>query len=194
MAVIPAGFGQANLRFQGDALPTGAEITFGFDHDGSASLSDCATAFANAWTVSDIPALQTNGVELVEVLIKLGPNATGPAGVFGFSIPGESVSATYPPNTAMLIRRVTAIGGRSGRGRIYMPGVPEPQADGAGVLDTTYLSDAETAWDNFRGTISLAGLPLVLLHGETSPLSVPTAITDLAVAASLATQRRRLRR
>ena len=110
---------------------------------------------------------------------------------------GTQGSASVPQNTATLIRKTTAVGGRRGRGRMFIPGIAESVVNNQGVLTTA-------AVDQFNVSAALLRVPSaftgdanvvdggVLFH-ESAP-TTPTAITALIVQTTCATQRRRLRR
>jgi hypothetical protein len=192
MTNIPSGYAQVNLKFGGTAFPTGAECTFGVR---LLTADDPATV---ASTIEDITLTRLQDrlpstVTLNSVLVKFGPNATGPFDDFGSNTPGTGSSGNVNPNMAMLIKKGTNLGGRKGRGRMYWP-VAEDQVDQAGVLKTspdqvTAMNEALADW---AADLVAADLPLMLLHND--PGDTPSAITTLATQAITATQRRRLRR
>lgn len=103
-------------------------------------------------------------------------------------------------NTALLLRKVTALGGRKNRGRMYIPGPKETALDAGGFLVGTYLPDQEAAVASY-----LSGLRATLWFDEPYlfhsydtaappvPLPAPTEITALHFQNRAATQRRRMR-
>lgn len=193
--LIPLGYAQANLRFSGANAPTGAEITLGLDVTGFApGPSAAAEAVHDAYTTALIQNLQVESIALDTVLVKYGPNATGPSGEFSDPVPGAETDEGVPPNTAMLVQKVTAFGGRAGRGRLFLPGLPETRLEDTGVFTALWVSSAVTAFDAFHTALTAADLPPVLLHDEGSPIATPTPITSFEPVALAATQRQRLRR
>lgn len=193
--IIPVNFAQANLRFTGLAAPSGAEITLGLDVELYAgSAADAAEDVAIAWASTDICDHQTTTIALTNVLVKFGPNATGMSGEYPANVPGTTGAAATPPNTAMLVQKVTGFGGRTGRGRFYIPGMSEGQVDSDGTWSPTWVTGMQTALEVFRTNLLTAGLVPVLLHGPDSPVGAPMPITSFAVSSTAATQRRRLRR
>lgn len=188
--IIPVGFGQVNFQFTGGGVPQGAEITFGFSNNADQSAADCAQDFADAWGTSNCDESYSASINMTNVHIKLGPNATGPQADLAVSFPGVLAGSMVPPNTAFLIRKVTEQGGRQGRGRFFIPGVPEADVDSAGGVLAVRVTALDTIWNTFGTTVALGGLPLVLLHSDAL---APTQITGFATAARVATQRRRLR-
>lgn len=192
---IPLGYAQVNFVFSGLSCPTGAECTLGVDVTGFAgSATDAADAVNAAWDTSNINTLQVVTCELAETRVKFGPTATGPTGINTDAISGADGSPGVSPNTAFLIHKVTAFGGRAGRGRLYLPGMDETQVNDSGDIDGT-LTDAMTgAWEVLRDELESADLRAVLLHGPDSPLSGGTVITGFVCDGFAASQRRRMRR
>lgn len=193
MALIPAGYIQANLRFSGDSSPNGAEVTLGFDASGYVGdVADMATEIGNEW-IASIRTVMPSTVVLASVLVKAGPNATGPAAEVAVSSAGSGGGASASPNVAILVRKNTAAGGRTGRGRFYHPGPQESEVNPNGTLSGAFVSGMQTEVNDFFGALATAGLDSVLLHSETSPVTTPTPITSFTVDSRVATQRRRLR-
>lgn len=191
---IPAGYAQANIRFTGGIVPTGAECTIGIDL-GVSSLTpfEVAEVVGGAWNAS-FQAELSDQMLMQEVYVKFGPDATGPSDTSTFASPGARPLAPLPANTAVLVRKITDLGGRAGRGRFYVPGFVETPVSGNGVIDATELGLLQAAADTFYGNLTAGDFGLVVLHQPGSPLSTPTPITGLAVDSTVATQRQRLRR
>lgn len=192
--VIPAGYGQVNYRFAGAACPNGAEVTFGLEGSGFAGTPSDAAAILNGLWASGWSSIQTNQVALVDVLVKFGPDDTGPSGTSPGAATGDISSSGASPAVSLLVQKVTALGGRAGRGRAFIPGISEADVSVSGVIDSAYLAAAATAFETFRTDCAAADLSLVLLHGAESPITTPTPITELVPQAIAATQRRRQRR
>ena len=193
--IIPTGFAQANFKFTGAAVPTGAEVTMGLFVDTFTGDPEAAAdAAANAWGTALMQGLQTIDITLSSVLVKFGPNATGPSFERPTGIQGTQTDATAAPNLALLVRKNTSGGGRTGRGRFYIPGVSEDDINEGGVLSGGYLSLAVTACNDFHTELVAADLTPALLHSAGSPVQQPLPITSFSPDATAATQRRRMRR
>lgn len=113
---------------------------------------------------------------------------------------GLGSSNSLPQNTAVLIRKNTARGGRQGKGRLYFPGVPEGNVDNIGNIASATRALWQGAADSFLFNLQNTGEPgegmddpmiPLLLHND---LDDPDVITSLTVMPVVATQRRRLRR
>lgn len=193
---IPAGYGQANLVFGGTALPLGAQTTFGFEVGVgfTGDPVDAGDAIVQAYKSSVFYQNLAQGADLLGCLVKFGPTATGPSGFYSEVVNSSATGGAAVPNVAFLIRKGTGQGGRAGRGRCYVPGVPEENVlDGGGLNGATVLQ-ITADWANFMGKVVLEDLNPVLLHGVGSPLTSPTLITSWECDSTVATQRRRLRR
>ena len=185
--IIPSGFGQCTIFFTGTGAPTGAACTWGFDHTGFADPDVVAAAQMGMFNTNIMPELcDTVSTTLCEV--KFGPNDTGPVGTDAAGTAGGVAATSAPPNTAYLVSKRTALGGRANRGRLYLPGVDEADVSAQGTFGTTALQAAVDQWLTDQDTNQL---PMVILHND---VGSPTPVTQLIVSNRVATQRRRLRR
>src|SRR5215207_3150713 len=152
--LIPEGYAQVNLKFGGVALPLGAEITFGV------ALGDSAyTALyvaENAITAYEGTVMPWHSINttLVGCRAKLGPNATGGFGDVSGTAVGEGTGEALPPSVAIMAEKVTAFGGRRGRGRMYLPGIDEDSVDMGGVVDPANVSGINTALAGFLAALA----------------------------------------
>ena len=94
----------------------------------------------------------------------------------------------------MLVHKVTAVGGRRGRGRAYIPGAPATAIDNTGVVDSAYMVANQPRLTTFGTACATNDIGLVVLHGGEGTLPVPYDVTNLVLDGKVATQRRRLRR
>jgi hypothetical protein len=194
MMIIPEGFCQINFRYINGENEHGGEWTFAAEiglHDDPTEVANIMKA---AYVDANFPAFQCPTWGVREVAVKFGPNITGPSGVSsGSVVAGTESGSSVPANTAVIVRKVTAAGGRAGRGRFYFPGIAENRVDGGGNIDGTYVDGLQTACGTFLADMVAAGLPPVLLHAAGSPITDPTPITALTVLSRCGTQRDRMR-
>lgn len=192
--IIPTGYAQANWQLGGAALPLGAEITLGLDVSGfSFGASSAASECVSAWN-DNIDPVMPSQITLNSVLVKYGPTATGPSAVAASGNIGSGSGSPTSPQVAFLVRKLTAQGGRAGRGRFFLPGVTEGVVDEAGIVSGAALTALGAALDGFYADLVASNLEPVLLHSAGSPVSTPTPITSFELDNRVATQRRRLRR
>lgn len=187
---IPADYGQATLKYSGAALAYPAANVFGFANAGAETAEDAAGVIESAWTGTVMPLL-CDEVTLDSVLVKLGPDATGPSFELSSSTAGGDADNPDRANTAYLVRKNTDFGGRMGRGRMYLPGVNEADVADFGTVSGAKVTALDTELEDFLAALALGGIPMVLLHGDTT---TPYPVTSLTAQSVTATQRRRMRR
>lgn len=192
--LIPTGYAQVNYRLTGTGVPNGAEITMGLDVNGfTGTVADAAAAAFDA--AEPLMSSQiSNSVSITEVLMKYGPNATGPQVVDTGNFTGGSSGPAVPPNTSVLVTKITGAGGRTGRGRFYLPGIDETIVTNGGEIPPANMPTLQGSVDAFWTNLVNADLIPALLHAPGSPISAPLPIVGFVVSNRVATQRRRLRR
>ncbi|HST63361.1 MAG TPA: hypothetical protein VLK84_31915, partial [Longimicrobium sp.] len=144
--VIPPGYAHVvhSLRWTGDAQPMA--VTYGI-WCAPALTTDAnvlASQLAQAWIDNYLPVMQTQ-VQLAQTEVTLratGESALDPPviGVSSLSGAGAGAGAVIPQNSAFLIHKRGATGGRGGRGRFYLPGVAESQVDANGTVDPAQVT------------------------------------------------------
>lgn len=190
--VIPDGYGQVNLRFVWPTTQLKAEVVFGISlTDESMSISDAANAVETAYLDAPMTDAQSHFIGLETILVKFGPNDTGPSFELPASHGGGNSGQGVTPNTCLLVKKTTSVGGRRGRGRIYWPGIEEGVIDAYGNIDPTALDTYQDLFTTFKEALSSSDVPMVVLHAETG--FTPHLVDSLICQNVAATQRRRLR-
>jgi hypothetical protein len=187
--IIPLGKQQVTHVFGGTSLPRGAAVTFGADVLGGQTPDESAEFFHDTFGDLVMPQLQS-GVTLLETRAKYGPQATGPFGLFTDPRAGGQAGDSAPPNVAYLVEKRTALGGRSGRGRMYLPGVNEGRVNDNGTIVSASRTAIQTAIDAWFTALDNGGVAMYILHNASSDATI---VTSLDVDPVAATQRRRLR-
>lgn len=213
--VVPEGFAHVAVRHGPDAgLPTACLWTFGVKLEAGAPATPAALGAEIATLIAGttIEGQMSSTQAIRGVYVKFGPDETGPSAEYLTTIEGTLSGEAYAPNAAVLVKKSTALGGRRGRGRMFIPGLHESQVSIGGTL----ASGVQTAWASVMDAI-FSGLatndtPMYLLHaptgkwgisttgqprwipGSPSTAPAPTEVTSLTVDGKVATQRRRLRR
>ena len=188
---------EANLFFEfalaGDPEPmfTALGITFedGLDHDAQAILCIDALQLAQIELAVEIPSDYSLGPGHADLGVTGGDNIR----VDGLATtPGLQVSDATQQNTAWLIKKSTLVGGRKGRGRMFVPGAVDGFVSPSGVLDPSYRDSLQTAVENMVAAIlGLTGINGITLFHEEEVAGSP--IIALTVDNRVATQRRRMR-
>lgn len=103
---------------------------------------------------------------------------------------------TQPPAVSVIVRKITARPGRTGRGRMFIPwGVQDSDVGEDGTIAGGAVESWESAIQFFNDALIALEIAPVILHNEGVPGGVtPSVITGWAVENVVGTQRRRQRR
>lgn len=187
--IIPVGYAHIQHFFSGAGLPNGAAVTYGVGGFGSGSAVELAEAMHNVFAVNWLPRIMDTA-RLEATRAKFGPNAFGPFATWTEPLTGGGLGPQAAPNIALLVEKVTASGGRSGRGRCYIPAINEEGVRADGSLLGSDLAAFQTIVDEWLVDIEANTSGMFLFHAASSD---PTKVTKLNVDPKVATQRRRLR-
>lgn len=201
--VIPPGFAQAAVELRNDFDPESWFVTLGVDisdaaGDHVAAATNVAQSFEGAFQLGFL----SNLVTVVGVDLRVGQDGGPPLYVrVNRGNKGNSSAEKLPQNCALLIRKGTARAGRTGRGRMYLPGVlDEGQVSQVGILSPTQATACQGRVDTFLANLADGFLganpltPMVLLHNDGVPGgTTPDPVISLTIDTKIATQRRRLR-
>jgi hypothetical protein len=98
------------------------------------------------------------------------------------AIVGGVVQPSLPNATAWAVKRLTAQRGRSGRGRVFVPGIPDTARVGTNLLDidfATAIVAAMVELDSVLLTDGFTGCVVTRFHdGEPRAVGVPQPITS----------------
>lgn len=193
--VIPNGFAQVLHRMSLIGDPDEMVVTLGLDVSGISDFPALAVDLNDDF-IANLGGANMNAAYAYEGCKLYVGQPSGPPMVVEQDIhtPGTYTTAgALPQNVAFLVKKQTALGGRAYRGRFYLPPafVDELSINATGNILTA-------AYNILDGKVAAWLAPRlgdwVLLHDTTSPASSPTVITNFALDAVVATQRRRLRR
>lgn len=193
MPTIPVGYASAEYQFRMVGDNELMLSTIGLKLNAPATV-DLANQLMGTFRTPFATQLATN-LKLVGVKLTAGDDGDplvfqSTNGELGFTGGGS-----LPQNCAFLLRKLTGLGGRRNRGRMYIPGVNDNLVDELGVVTSAGLATLQTAASTFlTSTLALAVIDdAVILHTPTVETPLPTVITTLVVDGRIATQRRRLR-
>lgn len=194
-----SGCAQANLQMTVDTIP--AELTLGFRYVAGGALDAAALASLGGalhdWVFTDLKGALSSDVDflnwhLVDLDALDGFVVDTP---LGFT--GTGAASAVPNNVALTVTFITALRGRSYRGRNYVPGIPE-----GGLLNKHQWSDAlmsgmNDVYGSLAGHVTTVSWEHVVLSRwlDKSPRSLGHAEPVLAYRSNkpIYTQRRRLR-
>jgi hypothetical protein len=187
---IPEGAALITWELEGAGLRFPANTTIGVN-DAAGGTPDDKAEIAYDIFVSSFMTPLASAVSLVRCIFKEGPNDTGAFGTHSETTPGGDGGSGASSAVSYLIRKSTALGGRQGRGRMYLPGVTEASVGSDGVVSGAKVTALQDGADQLLNDLVVANLIPVLLHDGAL---TPTVITALSAQNVVATQRRRQRR
>jgi len=185
-----SSFCQINFNFSGPALAYPATCTAGFNVPPGDPDAAASAIAALAGALHD--QISTTTVTLDEIVMKVGPEETGPSFQSVVGLAGNVTTDSCGPNTALLIRKVPqAVSGRFA-GRMYWPGVPATWVAEDGSLLTSGFITAQFAVTEFLSAMDddLEMEPYIF----SSLSSDPRKVIAYGVQQQVGTQRRRNRR
>lgn len=198
---IPSGYGQARFLFQLAGRPDPYVVTWGCLCPVANTPNEAALGIRVAFTGTGGPytaARMASGYTFLGVDVTQETPSGPQLGSSRLSVAGSMTTNTLPPNSAMLIKKFTTMGGRRGRGRAFIPPLHFLESDvdqvgniaaGNVSLIEGYYNAALTLWE---ATI----FKPYLFHEEPEGAGgtyAPSHITSISISGLLATQRRRLR-
>ena len=193
--IIPVSGSQATVRWQ---LSTDAEpmvCTIGFVDD---LLTNDPVAIANRFNTAWDNAQIDSAADMLVGYSKLTKLVTtrlasGPVTVeVGAVVTGTQVGNPLPNNCSFLVRKISALGGRRNRGRLFVPPFRfgEDTVAGNGTITAAQVSAMQGEWTAFLTQMNLVDLTPVIWHSDGSP---GPEITSMLVQPRIATQRTRMR-
>lgn len=193
MSVIPDGFGEATLEIRGGPSDP-INIVIGYSvspltSEPNSNAQQIWSAFfggSNLWNRMVGPLLATK-VSVNEN--EGGVMRTGEHSQIGAT--GSPGLLALPPNNAVLIRKVTAAGGRRGTGRMYVPAMIETEVDSSGLISGASQANMQAGANGTFADLEDSSVPMYVLHDVAGP--APNLVTALSVQSLIATQRRRIR-
>lgn len=201
--IIPVGFAHVLLPLRHASLARSAAITYGIDVSDTAgdyvtAADDQVVAFHTSWE-NELDSQVTIG----PAVLRVGQDGGDPLSIEGsFTDVGAETGGMQPPNTNLLVKKQTALGGRRGRGRCFIPWVLlDAAVDDVGQIDSGSLAVRQADADAWlasltNNTIVTNDTPMYLLHDSrgagTEP--APSLITALTTPSLVAVQNRRIGR
>lgn len=197
--VIPPGYGLAAYEFTSATGTAPFVTTIGVDlSDAGGDFVAAANAAFSAYAGQIMP-ITDNDLTLSRVVLSIGQD--GPGGSVDSTrtpVQGGSTGTFAPVAMAPVVRKVTAQIGRSGRGRMFLPGlIQEAGVDPTGGLTNTFRNQLQGKVDDFLEVLQVPGidepsLPPVLLHSAGLDIA-PTPIQSLLVTPLVGWIRGRIR-
>lgn len=193
---IPGGFMHCILPFQLALASKPFSTTIAVSVDAAFDPADAIAALDTAWRTCIVGITDSN----YTIEPAVGYYRTGGGGLQLVTSnvaaqAGTQSQASSPPNVTVVVRKRTALVGRSQRGRMFLPiGIGETAVDEVGNIAPATQTAINTRFATWRA--SVVGAPSIgdmyLLHSD--PTKAPSAITSFVTQPIVRTQRRRLPR
>lgn len=190
-SVIPAGFGQATINMEFTTGPSNPmAIVIGYSNANDQSPVQNAGIIVDEYgsNVFSGGAISNN---VVCTGINVVQNPGGATAELGRLFSGSKGEPSLPPQVSYLIRKLSVVGGRGGRGRIYQPGPTTAHVEEGGQLNGEGLGLLNVGFAGWLTNLDSNSIPMHILHSVPGP--APVEVTALIADALVATQRRRLR-
>lgn len=187
---IPANYGEFSFIHTGGGIEGEAVCTLGFANTTDKSAVACAEDGYLAWA-NVVEGSMIEDIVFTSCKVKLGPDDTGDFAEFAGSVIGDQGNDAAGPQVAILVSKVTGVGGRKGRGRCFLPGPPDVLDTSTGEYDPAFVLQVQGVMDALLTELDTQDLPAHLLH---STPGFPFPITGFVVRTRSGTQRRRNRR
>jgi len=137
------------------------------------TMGDCALAFLNAID-ADLQAIITIETKILGVKCSQFRDVPGDvplAGIATSTDTGSVANPTAAKQTALVVSKTTLVGGKRGRGRIYLPPPGVSDIDVGGEPKAAYLTRADTFYAAMFGFTSLTIGPanavfIACVHGK----------------------------
>jgi hypothetical protein len=199
--VIPSGFAQITYNWKHVDANRRWSTVIGVETGIQTAASVGETAI-NAY-VRNLQDVSDASVALESVTVRMGPS-TGPAPGITIEIPADLAGITslqgIAANCTLLVRKLTAVGGRANRGRNYWPGLlAESMVGELGEIDPTIRDNFQVIFIDFFADLASGNeaasalIPAVILHDEASPATSPAPVAAIQVDSIVGSQRRRIR-
>lgn len=197
--IIPPGYAQASFIH---VSPEGTEpfvCTLGLNlGDAGGDYVRAADSAFDAWMLNILPIMDSD-LALDRVTLLIGAN--GPSGSVDsthIATPGSRTGEGLPWALSAIARKQTTDLGRSGRGRMFIPGLVAPSEIGqGGTISSTRRATIQGRLDDFHEALTdpeaFTTLPPVLFHSAAVGLASPTAITSFTLAPLVGWIRKRIR-
>jgi hypothetical protein len=196
---VPDGFYEATFLFKNNVSPRIATSSLGFLNVNltQPSASDAADDIDNIVSASThmfSPGLMIDDWLYLGCHVAQGTPTGDILGEANQSTAGSLADNAITSNCSLLVDKLTALGGRKFRGRMFLPPIHlnEGAVDAAGNISSGPLATIQAAINLTILALVAADYQPVLFHQGVAP-PVPTPITALSAQSQIATQRQRMR-
>lgn len=199
--VIPDDYAQVTLNWSHSESERQWSTVLGVQASAS-TANEVGDNVIAAWTNELRQAMDTS-ISLATVTVRMGPSSGPDQGIsleMPVNVAGLEAMTGAPSNCTVLVRKLTAFGGRANRGRNFWPGmIADGNVDEVGRLDESHQDYLQVRFVDFFAALGSGNggtgalTPAVILHDEESPSTDPRLVSAVSVERLIGTQRRRVR-
>lgn len=194
---VPVGYVDFVLNITRSGDPEPFAVTFG-GKVASGPFDEPATIAVAAAAQQELAELLLTGDTMTKLTAYVAND--GPPLIYeaDINVAGDWTGNPLPSNCAVVVTKLSGLGGRWNKGRCFWPSINEQNVDANGVIVGS-LRDAYTQRFNaFLDLVTDTNEPLHLdhlciFHDESLGI-LPTPITEFRAESKIGTQRRRMRR
>jgi hypothetical protein len=196
--VIPIGFSDFSVEIAHSLYGRRSFVTGGVDNGANLDPSNIAQAVFDSFTIPLMLGRLDSNATVMSATVRMGTDGSPLIGV-STSPPeaGTLSQSTVAANSAVLVNKRTALGGRKNRGRWFLPWfITESEVDEIGIITPASVASLQTALNACLVAFQAAPIDgLVILHdSESPPPHDPTPVVQLQASSLIGSQRRRLGR
>jgi len=188
----PANYFQASFHHQATGSLKEAVCTFAFAYTGP-NIYTAGGAISNAWNTAVMSSVG-DVWKYIRFVLRTNEGAIQEIVKTDF---GRTAHTPMPANIAFLIRKNSGQPGRRGRGRMFLPGVSEQDADQNGVVVGSKITELNANLATFYTAVTDADCDPCILHNTNivPPPSntAPTPFASFTVEPIIGLQTRRLK-
>jgi len=180
-----------------------AAVTLAVDPTSTNPATVASAVYVAFIAASSLKTLVDSDVVIGPTTAYLGTDgAEDLAGVHTATTVGSAGASAIHQGSAVLLTKLTARGGRRGKGRMYLPWSVAPgNVDETGTIGAGTVTAINAAASTFLSALNSGQVPMMLLHKQhvrkDGSVSIPPAadaVTGLTVSSLISSQRRRLGR
>ena len=192
------GFANVSLFATNNTSTRPAAITFGCAADGKTAQQVYNEVLGSISGTTGLKKGLSGTAAFTKIKVRVGQDNNAPDQLYEspIAITGTKGGPCCPSSVALLVHKRTAVGGRRGRGRIFMPwGITANSVGENGLLIPSEVTGLQTTWTAWLADLATRGIAMFVLHqAGISPTTLPAAVTSLIVDPMVSSQRRRLGR
>lgn len=164
--IIPPGYAQVAVQTRHTTYARPSTNVFGVEIlDVDKDPQEIAEEIRAVWTTSFGPLLDSS-CSTTSVRVAIGQDGGPPTiGEWAGSVANSRAINSLPPAMAVRLRWNSALGGRRGRGSMFLCwAASESEVSETGNISAGELATIQSRQGTFRVGIGTAGYPLVILH------------------------------